>query len=102
MKIKVITLKDIIKYLAKFSIIFGIIAIFANFFYDKKNIKHYLTLDSTRFISSIKKEILLLGDDFNVDLKSIKKNYISNTINGEFNLFRVVATTNPNNRFGRN
>ena len=95
MRIKVITGKDIIKYLAKISLIFGIIAIFANFFYTKKNVNSYFSFDSRKFLGMIKNEILMMKND-NSNLKLGDKNYISDTIGSEFSLFKLVDVTNPN------
>ena len=95
MRIKVITGKDIIKYLAKISLIFGIIAIFANFFYTKKNVNSYFSFDSRKFLGMIKNEILMMKND-NSNLKLGDKNYISDTISSEFSLFKLVDVTNPN------
>ena len=96
-RIKVITVKDILKYLAKFSLIFGVVAIFANFFYSNKNANSYFTFDSRKFLSAIKKEIVLMKEQGVVDINALKDKYLSNTFNSEFSLFRAVATTNINN-----
>lgn len=95
MRIRVITLKDICKYLAKISLVFGIIAIFANFFYTKRNIRSCVSFDSTKYIGNIKQEILLLSVK-NKDDKNSKNNkdYIFKTFNNEFSMFQAVATTN--------
>lgn len=95
-RIKVITVKDILKYLAKFSVIFGVMAIFANFFYSNKNANSYFTFDSRKFLSAIKKEIVLMKEQSIVDINALKEKYFSNTFNSEFSLFRAVATTNIN------
>ena len=45
----------------------------------------------------LKKEVLLLkeDDDININLKS--NEYISSTFNSEFSMFKAVATTSLNN-----
>lgn len=97
MKIKVITLKDIIKYVIKFSLIFGIIAILVHFFYDKKNVNSYFSFDAARFISSLRREIVLLKEENRINEYLLsKKNYISDTIGSEFSMFKTVATANSN------
>ena len=97
MKIKVLTIKDIIKYLAKMSIVFCVITIFAKFFYGKRNVNSYFEFNSVEFISTINKEIRLLKNDTDYNVENIKKNYIKNTINSEFSMFQTVAVTNINN-----
>ena len=94
MRIKVLTLKDIIKYLAKISIIFGVIAVFANFFYSQKNVKSYFKFDTSQFLGTIKNEILPLKNDEELKLDLSSKTYISNTINSELGMLKTVATTN--------
>lgn len=96
MKIKVITLKDAIKYLVKITLIFSIIAIFANFFYEKKNINSFFTFDSTKFVSTIKKEILLLRENNSNEKYWGSNRYFSDTINNELSVFKLVATTSLN------
>ena len=90
MKIKVLTIKDISKYLAKISIIFGIIAIFANFFSHKKNINSFLNYDTRKYISVIKREIVLLknGEESNLNLYNTE--YISKTLKSELGVFKVA------------
>ncbi|MBR2240576.1 MAG: stage II sporulation protein P [Clostridia bacterium] len=102
MKIKVLTIKDIIKYLAKMSIVFCVITIFAKFFYGKRNVNSYFEFNSVEFISTINKEIRLLKNDTNYNVENIKKNYIKNTINSEFSMFQTVAVTNINNLINSN
>ena len=82
MKIKVVTLKDLIKYLAKISIIFGVIAIFANFFYSKKNVVNYFSYDSRKFLMTLKSEIVLLKQNEDVSFNMFDNEKFSNTING--------------------
>lgn len=94
MRIKVLTLKDIIKYLAKISIIFGVIAVFANFFYSQKNVKSYFKFDTSQFLGTIKNEVLPLKNDEELKLDLSSKTYISNTINSELGMLKTVATTN--------
>lgn len=94
MKIKVITVKEIFKYLAKITVVFGIIAIFAKFFYTKKNVNSCFAFNSNKCISAIKKEILLLREDENINIDFQSKKYISSTLNNEFSMFKAVATTN--------
>lgn len=96
MKIKVLTVKDIFKYLAKISIIFGIISIFANFFYDKKNICNVFSYDAGKFIASLEKEIVLFRKDENIDFKKANNTYISNTICSEFTMFKLATVNNIN------
>lgn len=97
MKIKVVTVKEIFKYLAKITVVFGMIAIFANFFYTNKNINNCFAFNSSKCIATIKKEILLLREDENINIKFQPKNYISSTLNNEFSMFKAVATTNLTN-----
>lgn len=94
MRIKVLTLKDIIKYLAKISIIFGVIAVFANFFYSQKNVKSSFKFDTSQFLGTIKNEILPLKNDEELKLDLSNKTYLSNTINSELGMLKTVATTN--------
>ena len=98
MRIKVVTVKDLIKYLAKMSIIFGVIAVFAKFFYANKNVNNNFEFDTYKFVSAIKQEIVLFkrNDDSNIHISD--KDYITNTINGELSMFKAVATTNYNTR----
>lgn len=94
MRIKVITLKDIINYSLKFGFAFGIIAIITNFFYNKKNVNTYIAFDSSIFISTIKNEILPLKQQDENNSKKEKNTYISKTINSEFNMMELVANIN--------
>ena len=96
MKIKVVTIKDIFKYLAKISIIFGVIAIFANFFYNRKNVNNYFTFDSRKFVATLKNEIVLLKQDEAVGIEMNKRGYITGTIDDEFSMFKAVATIGLN------
>ena len=103
MKIKVVTIKDLIKYLAKISIIFGVIAIFANFFYSRKNVVNYFTFDSRKFLSTLKSEILMLKKDENISIILGNKDYFPETINSELSMFKVVAASNiSTTRLGNN
>ncbi len=97
MKIKVVTVKEIFKYLAKITVVFGMIAIFAKFFYTNKNINNCFAFNSSKCIATIKKEILLLREDENINIKFQPENYISSTLNNEFSMFKAVATTNLTN-----
>ncbi len=94
MKVKVVTLKDIVKYLVKISVVFSIIAILTNFFYGRKN-NNYMAFDASKFISTLKKEILLLrgNEDTNINLN--QGGYITGTMDNEFSMFKAIATTNP-------
>lgn len=103
MKIKVVTLKDICKYLAKISLVFGVITIFANFFYSKKNVNGCFSFNSSTYMSTIKNEILLLKDEEEIDSDVMDKNYIAQTLNNEFSMFKSVATGNlPNTVIANN
>ena len=96
MKIKVITLKDVSKYLVKIVIIFVVIAFFTKFFYDRKNVNSFFSFDSAKFVSTIKNEILLLKKNDINEIYSESRKYFSNTINNELSMFKLVATTNIN------
>ena len=96
MKIKVITLKDVSKYLVKIVIIFVVIAFFTKFFYDRKNVNSFFSFDSAKFVSTIKNEILLLKKNDINEIYSESRKYFSNTINNELSMFKLVATTNLN------
>lgn len=96
MKIKVVTLKDLIKYLAKISLLFGIIAIFAKFFYENKNVNNNFEFDSSKFVSAIKEEILLMKEDGGLSIQMANKDYLTKTLNGELSMFKAVATTSYN------
>jgi len=95
-KIKVVTLKDLIKYLAKISLLFGIIAIFANFFYENKNVNNNFEFDSRKFVSAIKEEILLMKEDGGLSIQMANKDYLTKTLNGELSMFKAVATNSYN------
>lgn len=101
MKIKVLTIKDLTKYLAKSIIIFIIMIVFANFFYGRNNPNAYFLFDSMKFASTLKKEIVSLAALNSNDEKTILTNnylngnsYLEQTINSELGLFKLVATTN--------
>lgn len=96
LKIKVITLKDVSKYLVKIVIIFVVIAFFTKFFYDRKNVNSFFSFDSAKFVSTIKNEILLLKKNDINEIYSESRKYFSNTINNELSMFKLVATTNLN------
>lgn len=96
MRIKVLTLKDIFKYLAKISIIFGVIAVFANFFYSQKNVKSYFKFDTSQFLVAIKSEILPLNHDEKLKLDLSNNTYLSRTINSELSMLKAVAASNIN------
>ena len=96
MRIKVLTLKDIFKYLAKISIIFGVIAVFANFFYSQKNVKSFFKFDTSQFLVAIKSEILPLNHDEKLKLDLSNNTYLSRTINSELSMLKAVAASNIN------
>ena len=103
MKIKVVTIKDIIKYLAKMSLIFGIITIFAKFFYDNKNVNNNFEFDSYKLASVIKQEVLLFRGNENQEFQIADEDYIKQTINGELSMFKAVAaTTNHSTKITQN
>lgn len=98
MKIKVVNIKDLVKYLSKFILAFGIIAILVNFFYSKKYITSCFSINSSKLISILDSEIVLFkknnrSDILNIFLES-NKNFNKETINNEFNMIRMVATQN--------
>ena len=99
MKIKVVTLKDIVKYLVKIGTVFGIIAILTNFFYNNKNAKGYFKFDGKKYLTTVDNEILLLRKDEYDNINTNKDNYITGTINNEFSMFKAVAVTNIDNIF---
>ena len=98
MKVKVVTVKDIVKYLVKIGIIFSIIAILTNFFYGRKN-NNNLSFDASKFLAMLQKEILLLREDEEVSVSLGKKGYATKTLDNEFSMFKAVATTNSNSKF---
>ena len=103
MKIKVITLQDVIKYLVKIVLIFGIIAVFTNFFYGKKNINSFFRFNAVKFISTIKKEILIFREKEKNTINLNNTNYFSETINNELSVFKLVATSSLDGiTFGNN
>ena len=91
MKIKVVTLRDVSKYLVKIVLIFGIITIFTKFFYDRKKVNNFFSFNSSQFISTLKKEILIFRQNEENNINSLK--YFSTTINNELSLFKLVATS---------
>ena len=99
MKIKVITVKDIIKYFIKFGFVFVIIAIIANFFYGKKNTSNYFLFNSGRFLPVINKEIIILNSDKQIQYINQKNRYIGAVINSEFNMIKLVASKDTANGF---
>ena len=102
MKIKVVTISDIIKYLAKISLVFGIIAIFAKFFYDNKNVNNNFEFDSYKLASVIKKEVLLFRNSDSQEFQISDKDYITKTINSELSMFKAVAATNNSTKIEKN
>lgn len=103
MKIKVITLQDVIKYLVKIVIMFGIIAVFTNFFYGKKNINSFFRFNAAKFVSTIKKEIVIFKEKEANFINLNNKSYFSETINNELSVFKLVATSSLNGiTFGNN
>lgn len=103
MKIKVITLQDVIKYLVKIVIMFGIIAVFTNFFYGKKNINSFFRFNAAKFVSTIKKEIVIFREKEANFINLNNKSYFSETINNELSVFKLVATSSLNGiTFGNN
>ena len=95
MKVKVVTLKDIIKYLAKTVLTLAIVAILANFFYVKKGIKNYIKFDATKFIYVMNSQIIILKADSKNNNKE-NKEYIANTINQELCMLKTVQTSKIN------
>lgn len=91
MKIKVVTLRDVSKYLVKIVLIFGIITIFTKFFYDRKKVNNFFSFNSSQFISTLKKEILIFRQNEENNINCL--NYFSTTINNELSLFKLVATS---------
>lgn len=91
MKIKVVTLRDVSKYLVKIVLIFGIITIFTKFFYDRKKVNNFFSFNSSQFISTLKKEILIFRQNEENSINSL--NYFSTTINNELSMFKLVATS---------
>ena len=94
MRIKVITIKDIINYAIKFGFIFGIMAIISSFFYGKKNVDSYFLFNSTKFISTINDEILTLKLQDKEKLNNKNEGYISNTICNEFSMMKLATDLN--------
>lgn len=98
MKIRVVTIKDICKYLVRFGIVFAVIVIFTNFFYSNRNITSCVSLDSAKFLGIIKEEILLLKNESEINLGLFsKKDYSKETVSGEINMFKAVADKNLEN-----
>lgn len=97
MKIKVVNIKDLGKYLAKICIIFGIVSIFAKFFYTNKNTNPCFSFKSNNYIKFLNTEIVSIGN-INGN-KSNKKSSIlkKDTINNEFSLIKMVAAQNISN-----
>ncbi len=98
MKIKVVTVKDICKYLVRIGIVFAVVVIFANFFYSNRNITSCISLDSTKLLGVIKEEILLLKNESEINLGSFSKaDYSKQTFNSEISMFKAVANNNMEN-----
>ena len=92
MKITVVTGKDIVKYLAKIGIVFGMIAIFANFFLNNKDkVNNYFAFHSAKFLSAIKQEVLLLRESDATNYAQHKESYIASAIGSELSIFKVVT-----------
>ena len=96
MKVKVFTIKDLIRYLAKISLIFGAMAIFAKFFYSNRNASGVFAFSSSKYVSIIDDEIVLLENNNSTEQKNPGINYASETIGGELSMFNAIAATNPN------
>ena len=94
MKIKIINIKDISKYLAKFIIIFGVISILVNFFYNRKDVKSCFSFNSKKLLSMISQEIVLLNNNETINNYFVTQDYKTKTIDKEFELIKVVAAQN--------
>ncbi len=94
MRIKVVTAKDLVKYIIKICIVFGIIAMLTKFFYSRKNVNNYFSFNSRVFLATLKEEILLLKED-ELSKKNFNTNgYVTGTIDSELSMFKSVAATN--------
>lgn len=103
MKVRVFSVKDIIKYLMKIGVMLGTIAILVDFFYTSRDVKGCMSINSTSFLGILNKEIVLFnnneyGTDFDVG------NYFMNTINGEVTFAKMISdgSINQNIVVGKN
>lgn len=95
MKVKVFSVKDIIKYLMKIGIMLGTIAVLVDFFYASKDVKGCMSIDSTSFLGILNKEVLLFNNSedrggFDVG------GYFMNTINGEVTVAKMISNESLN------
>ena len=102
MKIKVVTVKDMVKYLVKIGAVFGIIAILTNFFYAKRDVNNYFKFDTRKYLAAIKSEIILLNQDKSNFSSIGSRNYATGTLESEFSMFKAIATTNTGGMYLRN
>ena len=101
-KIKVVTVKDMVKYLVKIGAVFGIIAILTNFFYAKRDVNNYFKFDTRKYLAAIKSEIILLNQDKSNFSSIGSRNYATGTLESEFSMFKAIATTNTGGMYLRN
>ena len=94
MKIRVFTIRDVIKYLIKIGAIFGVIAILTNFFYSKKNVNCFFSFNSGKLLSVLQSEILIVRNMENKYTEFNKEKYITSTIGKELSMFKTVAVSN--------
>lgn len=100
MKIKVLNLKDILKYFSKLFFMIAIIAILTNFFYARRNVSSCFSMDSSKLLSILNSEIVLLKskNSNNTNTKFAQNtDYKKETINNEFSFIKMVAAQNIEN-----
>lgn len=100
MKIKVLNLKDILKYFSKLFLMIAIIAILTNFFYARRNVSTCFSMDSSKLLSILNSEIVLLKskNSNNTNTKFAQNtDYKKETINNEFSFIKMVAAQNIEN-----
>ena len=97
MKIKVLNIKDILKYFSKLFFMIVIIAILTNFFYARRNVSSCFSMDSSKLLSMLNNEIVLFKRNNSTTNNNINKilpqntDYKKETINNEFSFIKMVA-----------
>ena len=98
MKIKVLNIKDILKYFSKLFFMIVIIAILTNFFYARRNVSSCFSMDSSKLLSMLNNEIVLFKRNNSTTTnnntnKILAQNtdYKKETINNEFSFIKMVA-----------
>ena len=97
MRIRVFSVKEILKYFLKIFLVLGVITSFTNFFYVRRNVSSCFSVQGSNFLALLDEEIVLFKSNNTNSLLNFgnyNKNYKTETINNEFSMLKMVAAQN--------